>query len=235
MNAVFTSLQIQTQSEPRQHVTVDKLQQQQRETRAAPPPANNCPRTCPVLTSPSEPVCGSDGLIYANACEMKKKTCIRNGAANVKVNFGSQLSTIDLVFDAHWAHERTIVNFYYRSEEKTWIDQSKFSNMYVNWWFQKKRKENNTEHRHLQKRACVHWGCARTNHSSIKRFYLCEMTLKKIIGINVKRNLAGLTDEWETQKEIKRTFDFELCSFQKLNSIESQSLVQSFPFDTFFV
>lgn len=95
-HTVFTSIQIQTQSEPRQYAAIasasDKLQQQQqRETRAAPPPANNCPRTCPVLTSPQEPVCGSDGLIYANACEMKKKTCIRNGAANVKVNLYTQL------------------------------------------------------------------------------------------------------------------------------------------------
>lgn len=55
-----------------------------RKTKAAPP---NCPRTCPVLSTPAEPVCGSDGLIYANSCEMKKKTCLRNGSANVKVNF----------------------------------------------------------------------------------------------------------------------------------------------------
>lgn len=53
-----------------------------RKTKAAIP---NCPRTCPPFTTPTEPVCGSDGLIYANSCEMKKKTCLRNGASNIKV------------------------------------------------------------------------------------------------------------------------------------------------------
>lgn len=49
--------------------------------------SNNCPRSCPqALTIKAEPVCGSDGLIYANICEMKKKTCPRNGAKIVKVS-----------------------------------------------------------------------------------------------------------------------------------------------------
>lgn len=83
----FASLQIQTeQSQLRQHDASDGSQINLRETKAVTPPPSNCPRTCPVLTSPQEPVCGSDDIIYANSCEMKKKTCIRNGAANVKVN-----------------------------------------------------------------------------------------------------------------------------------------------------
>uniref|UniRef100_A0A1A9UG86 Kazal-like domain-containing protein n=1 Tax=Glossina austeni TaxID=7395 RepID=A0A1A9UG86_GLOAU len=42
---------------------------------------SNCPRSCPPsLTVGAEPVCGSDGFIYANLCDMKKKTCSRSGA-----------------------------------------------------------------------------------------------------------------------------------------------------------
>ncbi|XP_058975623.1 agrin [Musca domestica] len=42
--------------------------------------SNSCPRSCPPsLTVGADAVCGSDGLIYANLCDMKKKTCSRNG------------------------------------------------------------------------------------------------------------------------------------------------------------
>lgn len=35
---------------------------------------NSCPRICPQGSS-EVPVCGTDGVIYANDCELKKKTC----------------------------------------------------------------------------------------------------------------------------------------------------------------
>lgn len=48
--------------------------------------STTCPRSCaPSATVNAEPVCGTDGLIYANICEMKKKTCSRNGAIVLKV------------------------------------------------------------------------------------------------------------------------------------------------------
>lgn len=112
-NTEFASIPIQSKPEPRKYEVSDQSQMNIRDTKAVLAPSSSCPRTCPVLTSPQEPVCGSDGFIvscfsfkalfifhsphliywlfpvfqYANSCEMKKKTCIRNGATNVKVIF----------------------------------------------------------------------------------------------------------------------------------------------------
>lgn len=89
LNTVFTSLTIETQSEPRQYAASNKLEQQQlqqqRETRAAPPPANNCPRTCPVLTSPQGTIKIESIFLFssiksffsATITKKKNKNCIK--------------------------------------------------------------------------------------------------------------------------------------------------------------
>ncbi|XP_063217417.1 agrin [Bacillus rossius redtenbacheri] len=56
---------------------------------------SSCPRICPPDSS--DPVCGSDGVIYASQCEMKKKTCGRGvqTASNPGLCMQSQGSSCD--------------------------------------------------------------------------------------------------------------------------------------------
>ncbi|XP_059613986.1 agrin [Phlebotomus argentipes] len=57
-----------------------KANSTERQSRAI---STNCPRLCPPLGASLEPVCGSDGYIYSNLCEMKKKTCSKTGPNTV--------------------------------------------------------------------------------------------------------------------------------------------------------
>lgn len=60
---------------------------------------NLCPRSCPLsMTVGSEPTCGSDGIIYANLCEMRKKTCSRTGVSSLKVSPRPMFSCCRLKF-----------------------------------------------------------------------------------------------------------------------------------------
>lgn len=59
----------------------------------------NCPRSCPPsLTVGAEPVCGSDGWLYANLCDMRKKTCSRNGSIKVCYQYITTISLTDSYF-----------------------------------------------------------------------------------------------------------------------------------------